>query len=160
MEKCFVKNSKFDMRPLLGGTDMVFSHLIHGFSWYLTPPCNVAFEVFLQQFWFLSVHQNKFLFLSVEWCCRNPATFLRAYTCLPLPYAIRQAAGAALQDMPNTGPLFSLLMCGSKVGLLFSFQYLLASHCLFDVVLGIFLDVPQVFVGSHCLSLLQKWFGL
>ncbi|KAG0592433.1 hypothetical protein M758_1G246000 [Ceratodon purpureus] len=78
VEKCFVKNSKFDMRPLLGGTDMVFSHLIHGFSW-------------------------------------NPATFLRAYTCLPLPYAIRQAAGAALQDMPNTGPLFSLLMCGSKV---------------------------------------------
>lgn len=78
VEKCFVKNSKFDMRPLLGGTDMVFSHLIHGFSW-------------------------------------NPATFLRAYTCLPLPYAIRQAAGAALQDMPNSGPLFSLLMCGSKV---------------------------------------------
>jgi hypothetical protein len=78
VEKCFVKNSKFDMRPLLTGTDIVFSHLIHGFSW-------------------------------------NPATFLRAYTCLRLPYAIRQAAGAALQDTPNSGPLFSLLMCGPKV---------------------------------------------
>uniref|UniRef100_A0A7I4A6B9 Vacuolar fusion protein MON1 homolog n=1 Tax=Physcomitrium patens TaxID=3218 RepID=A0A7I4A6B9_PHYPA len=78
VEKCFVKNSKFDMRPLLGGTDMVFSHLIHGFSW-------------------------------------NPATFLRAYTCLPLPHVIRQSTGAALQDMPNSGALFSILMSGSKV---------------------------------------------
>ncbi|XP_024371446.1 vacuolar fusion protein MON1 homolog isoform X2 [Physcomitrium patens] len=78
VEKCFMKNSKFDMRPLLGGTDSVFSHLIHAFSW-------------------------------------NPATFLRAYTCLPLPYVIRQAAAAALQDIPDSGALFSLLMSGSKV---------------------------------------------
>lgn len=34
VEKCFTKNSKFDMRPLLGGTEVVFSSLIHTFNWY------------------------------------------------------------------------------------------------------------------------------
>lgn len=33
LEKCFVKNANFDLRPLLGGTEMVFSSLIHSFSW-------------------------------------------------------------------------------------------------------------------------------
>ncbi|KAL3687682.1 hypothetical protein R1sor_013991 [Riccia sorocarpa] len=78
VEKCFLKNSKFDMRPLLGGTDVVFSSLIHAFSW-------------------------------------DPATFLKAYACLPLPYGARQAACGALQDMTDTGVLFSVLMCGNKV---------------------------------------------
>jgi len=62
VEKCFVKNSKFDMRPLLGGTDMVFSHLIHGFSWYLTPPSNVALEVFYSNFYFLQSIEKSFCF--------------------------------------------------------------------------------------------------
>ncbi|OAE30551.1 hypothetical protein AXG93_4877s1020 [Marchantia polymorpha subsp. ruderalis] len=78
VEKCFLKNSKFDMRPLLGGTDVVFSSLIHAFSW-------------------------------------DPATFLSAYSCLPLPYVTRQAACGALQDMTDSGVLFALLMCGTKV---------------------------------------------
>lgn len=33
LEKCFVKNANFDMRPLLGGTEAVFSSLIRSFSW-------------------------------------------------------------------------------------------------------------------------------
>lgn len=66
------------MTPLLGGTDVVFSSLIHSFNW-------------------------------------NPATFLHAYTCLPLAYATRQAAGAVLQDVADSGVLFALLMCKSKV---------------------------------------------
>eukprot|EP01018_Ginkgo_biloba_P022529 Gb_14919 [translate_table: standard] len=33
VEKCFEKNAKFDMKPLLQGTDVVFSSLIHTFSW-------------------------------------------------------------------------------------------------------------------------------
>ncbi|CAN4086316.1 unnamed protein product [Withania somnifera] len=33
LNKCFEKNPKFDMTPLLGGTDVVFSSLIHSFSW-------------------------------------------------------------------------------------------------------------------------------
>ncbi|KAI5060927.1 hypothetical protein GOP47_0023432 [Adiantum capillus-veneris] len=33
LEKCFVKNANFDLRPLLGGTENVFSSLIHSFSW-------------------------------------------------------------------------------------------------------------------------------
>ncbi|KAJ7538747.1 hypothetical protein O6H91_11G062000 [Diphasiastrum complanatum] len=78
VDKCFEKNSKFDMRPLLGGTDVVFSSLVHAFNWNFT-------------------------------------TFLHAYTCLPLPYTARQAAGAALQDVADSGVLFALLMCGSKV---------------------------------------------
>nr|XP_009798420.1 PREDICTED: protein SAND-like isoform X1 [Nicotiana sylvestris]XP_009798421.1 PREDICTED: protein SAND-like isoform X2 [Nicotiana sylvestris] len=78
VNRCFEKNSKFDMTPLLGGTDVVFSSLIHSFSW-------------------------------------NPASFLHAYTCLPLAYATRQAAGAILQDVADSGVLFAILMCKHKV---------------------------------------------
>ncbi|QCD88191.1 Vacuolar fusion protein MON1 [Vigna unguiculata] len=78
INRCFEKNPKFDMTPLLGGTEIVFSSLIHSFSW-------------------------------------NPATFLHAYTCLPLAYATRQAAGAILQDVADSGVLFAILMCRHKV---------------------------------------------
>ncbi|KAF8397546.1 hypothetical protein HHK36_016464 [Tetracentron sinense] len=78
VNRCFEKNPKFDMTPLLGGTDVVFSSLIHAFSW-------------------------------------NPATFLHAYTCLPLSYLTRQAAGAILQDVADSGVLFAILMCKHKV---------------------------------------------
>ncbi|XP_021887015.1 vacuolar fusion protein MON1 homolog isoform X2 [Carica papaya] len=78
INRCFEKNPKFDMTSLLGGTDVVFSSLIHSFSW-------------------------------------NPATFLHAYTCLPLGYATRQAAGAILQDVADSGVLFAILMCKHKV---------------------------------------------
>ncbi|KAF8396733.1 hypothetical protein HHK36_018363 [Tetracentron sinense] len=78
VNRCFEKNPKFDMKPLLGGTDAVFSSLIHAFSW-------------------------------------NPATFLHAYTCLPLAYLTRQAAGAILQDVADSGVLFAILMCKHKV---------------------------------------------
>ncbi|KAK4255087.1 hypothetical protein QN277_008132 [Acacia crassicarpa] len=78
VNRCFEKNPKFDMTPLLGGTDVVFSSLIHSFSW-------------------------------------NPATFLHAYTCLPLAYATRQAAGAILQDVADSGVLFAILMSRHKV---------------------------------------------
>ncbi|CAN0916371.1 Vacuolar fusion protein MON1 homolog [Linum grandiflorum] len=78
LNRCFEKNPKFDMTPLLRGTDDVFSSLIHSFSW-------------------------------------NPAAFLHAYTCLPLPYATRQAAGAILQDVADSGVLFALLMCKHRV---------------------------------------------
>lgn len=78
IDKCFEKNSKFDMTPLLGGTDVVFSSLIHAFSW-------------------------------------NPATYLHAYTCLPLRHSTRQAAGAVLQDVADSGVLFAILMCRHKV---------------------------------------------
>ncbi|CAI0453010.1 unnamed protein product [Linum tenue] len=78
LNRCFEKNPKFDMTPLLGGTDVVFSALIHSFSW-------------------------------------NPAAFLHAYTCLPLPYATRQAVGAILQDVADSGVLFAILMCKHRV---------------------------------------------
>ncbi|KAJ0238893.1 Vacuolar fusion protein MON1 [Hirschfeldia incana] len=77
IDRCFEKNAKFDMAPLLGGTDAVFSSLVHSFTW-------------------------------------NPATFLHAYTCLPLPYALRQATGTILQDVCASGVLFALLMCRHK----------------------------------------------
>lgn len=35
VNRCFEKNPKFDMTPLLGGTDVVFSSLIHSFGWYV-----------------------------------------------------------------------------------------------------------------------------
>lgn len=36
VNRCFEKNPKFDMTPLLGGTDIVFSSLIHSFSWFVS----------------------------------------------------------------------------------------------------------------------------
>ncbi|XP_066313344.1 vacuolar fusion protein MON1 homolog [Miscanthus floridulus] len=45
----------------------------------------------------------------------NPATFLHAYTCLPLAQSTRQAASAVLQDVADSGVLFALLMCEHKV---------------------------------------------
>ncbi|KAG0487787.1 hypothetical protein HPP92_006598 [Vanilla planifolia] len=78
IDRCFEKNPKFDMTPLLGGTDAVFSSLIHSFSW-------------------------------------NPAAFLHSYTCLPLAYTTRQAAGAILQDVADSGVMFAILMCKHKV---------------------------------------------
>ncbi|KAE8711492.1 double-stranded RNA-binding protein 2-like [Hibiscus syriacus] len=78
INRCFEKNPKFDMTHLLGGTDVVFSSLIHSFGW-------------------------------------NPATFLHAYTCLPLSYSTRQAADAILQDVADSGVLFAILMCKHKV---------------------------------------------
>ncbi|CAA7017800.1 unnamed protein product [Microthlaspi erraticum] len=78
IDRCFEKNAKFDMTPLLGGTEAVFSSLVHSFSW-------------------------------------NPATFLHAYTCLPLPFGSRQATGTVLQDVCASGVLFALVMCRHKV---------------------------------------------
>ncbi|XWS74285.1 hypothetical protein CRYUN_Cryun02cG0201900 [Craigia yunnanensis] len=78
INRCFEKNPKFDMTPLLGGTYVVFSSLIHSFSW-------------------------------------NPATFLLAYTCLPLACATRQAVGTILKDVADSGVLFAILMCKHKV---------------------------------------------
>ncbi|KAL4576943.1 hypothetical protein LXL04_013044 [Taraxacum kok-saghyz] len=78
VNRCFEKNPKFDMTPLLGGTDAVFSSLFHSFSW-------------------------------------NPASFLHAYTCLPLPCTTRQAAAAILQDVSDSGVIYAMLMCKYKV---------------------------------------------
>ncbi|CAI7872165.1 unnamed protein product [Closterium sp. NIES-54] len=33
IERSFLRNPKFDIRPLLGGIDRLFSALIHSFSW-------------------------------------------------------------------------------------------------------------------------------
>lgn len=36
INRCFEKNPKFDMTPLLGGTDLVFSSLVHSFNWFVS----------------------------------------------------------------------------------------------------------------------------
>lgn len=36
VNRCFEKNPKFDMTSLLGGTDTVFSSLIHSFCWFVS----------------------------------------------------------------------------------------------------------------------------
>nr|KAJ0199530.1 hypothetical protein LSAT_V11C600316170 [Lactuca sativa] len=77
VSRYFEKNPKFDMTPLLGGTDVVFSSLFHSF--------------------------------------RNPASFLHAYTYLPLPCATRQAVAAILQDVSDSGVIYSMLMSKYKV---------------------------------------------
>ncbi|RDY02905.1 Vacuolar fusion protein MON1-like protein, partial [Mucuna pruriens] len=98
INRCFERNPKFDMTSLLGGTEIVFSALIHSFSWFVS--LYLACSVFQ---------------CSIFYFGKNPATFLHAYTCLPLAYATRQAAGAILQDVADSGVLFAILMCRHKV---------------------------------------------
>jgi hypothetical protein len=76
-----------------------------------TSKMNNKLEISSTECWFYSVN-GKILDFAVH---RNVATFLNSYSCLPLPYATRQAAGAALQATPDAGVLFGVLMCGSKV---------------------------------------------
>lgn len=104
VNRCFEKNPKFDMAPLLGGTDAVFLSLIHAFSW------SVLFFPLPEIFYTLVAQLNL-----TKPFCRNPATFLHAYTCLPLAQSTRQAASAVLQDIADSGVLFALLMCEHKV---------------------------------------------
>ncbi|KAB5561708.1 hypothetical protein DKX38_006665 [Salix brachista] len=105
VNRCFEKNPKFDMTPLLGGTDVVFSSLINSLSWFVL--CTFRMVLFAD-----AVRKKIFAFaVSIL----NPATFLHAYTCLPLAYATRQAAGAILQDVADSGVLFAILMCKHKV---------------------------------------------
>lgn len=108
VDRCFEKNPKFDMIPLLGGTDIVFSSLIHSFSRFvsLLLACPVSQHSVL-------CFGSKYCYFSDHY--RNPAAFLHAYTCLPLAYATRQAAGAVLQDIADSGVLFAILMCRHKV---------------------------------------------
>ncbi|KAJ6984196.1 vacuolar fusion protein MON1 [Populus alba x Populus x berolinensis] len=106
VNRCFEKNPKFDMTPLLGGTDVVFSSLIHSFSW-------------------------------------NPATFLHAYTCLPLAYGTRQAAGAILHDVADSGVLFAILMCKHK------FEFPLVAAALYYLRLNFRLVPLFVTIESH-----------
>jgi len=76
-----------------------------------TSKMNNKLEISSTECWFYSVN-GRILDFAVH---RNVATFLNSYSCLPLPYATRQAAGAALQATPDAGVLFGVLMCGSKV---------------------------------------------
>jgi hypothetical protein len=47
---------------------------------------------------------------------RDYAVLLQAFTCLPLPYAARQAAGVALQEIASPGLAFGLLLApGGKM---------------------------------------------
>lgn len=108
INRCFEKNPKFDMTPLLGGTEFVFSSLIHSFSWFVS--LLLACSVFQCS---ILIFGSKYFYLYDRF--RNPATFLHAYTCLPLAYATRQAAGAILQDVADSGVLFAILMCRHKV---------------------------------------------
>lgn len=75
----------------------------------------------------LFTHSQHIVVLAGQWhmvylylILRNPATFLHAYTCLPLAYPTRQAAGAILQDVADSGALFAILMCKHKVAFLVS----------------------------------------
>lgn len=140
VNRCFEKNAKFDMTPLLGGTDVVFSSLIHSFSWFVSLlPSSIPQYVSIRKIIFVLQHEYvlfspniQYLFIDSSFCnylfaffsfnnvsqllsFSNPATFLHAYTCLPLAYATRQAAGAILHDVADSGVLFAILMCKHKV---------------------------------------------
>jgi vacuolar fusion protein MON1 len=109
VNRCFEKNPKFDMAPLLGGTDAVFVSLIRAFNWSVFFPFSPSPGIHKS---FIS---NLVIGNLIQPFYRNPATFLHAYTCLPLAQSTRQAASAVLQDIADSGVLFALLMCEHKV---------------------------------------------
>ncbi|GFZ17906.1 SAND family protein [Actinidia rufa] len=111
VNRCFEKNPKFDMTPLLGGTDVVFSSLIHSFSW-------------------------------------NPATFLHAYTCLPLAYATRQAAGAILHDVADSGHL--------NLSRQFACQDIIPWHFCMLMSIILMIRIEMVLLKSNVLSEVQR----
>lgn len=47
VNRYFEKNPKFDMTPLLGGTDIVFSSLIHSFNWFVSLIWQCVLDAFL-----------------------------------------------------------------------------------------------------------------
>lgn len=77
VNRCFQKNPKFDMTPLLGGTDAVFSSLIHSFSW-LVPFLPFRIYTFVEvrklcyEGGFLALDESKCSFLKLVemkfWC--------------------------------------------------------------------------------------------
>lgn len=101
---------------------------------------------------------------------RNPATFLHAYTCLPLPYASRKATGTVLQDVCASGVLFALLMCRHKVHALVQqikvFQPgIIFVDCMLTCRLSVLLvhrkllSIPMTCFYSQILSCLQNHSG-
>lgn len=61
IDRCFEKNAKFDMTPLLGGTDAVFSSLVHSFSWFVSDLHSLSSTSFILSHCFLII-----LFLSIN----------------------------------------------------------------------------------------------
>lgn len=131
VSRYFEKNPKFDMTPLLGGTDVVFSSLFHSFRL-------VRFILFyFQNYNNVSIPSNYKTKNYAFHCCfffRNPASFLHAYTYLPLPCATRQAVAAILQDVSDSSVIYSMLM--SKYNVFFflphkwiSFMYFIFFKC-------------------------------
>lgn len=69
VNRCFERNPKFDMTSLLGGTDVVFSSLIHSFGWLVS-----ALLTYL--YFFLDEKHQPVLFLRVNCLC----SFLNCYS--------------------------------------------------------------------------------
>ena len=64
VNRCFEKNPKFDMTPLLGGTDVVFSSLIHSFSWFVSLfPFVMWFACVVKHVYFTHVCMYKNLYI-------------------------------------------------------------------------------------------------
>lgn len=70
---------------------------------------------------FHQITKPKIMHFIVVVFFRNPASFLHAYTYLPLPCATRQAVAAILQDVSDSGVIYSMLMSKYKVFFFFFF---------------------------------------
>lgn len=65
VNRCFEKNPKYDMTPLLRGTDAVFSSLIHAFSWFVfSNPKPKALVIWYISYSCSSAQGIKFLFFQ------------------------------------------------------------------------------------------------
>ena len=98
--------------------------------------------------------QSDSYWLIVSCHFRNPATFLHAYTCLPLAYATRQASGAILQDVADSGVLFAILMCRHKVYfILFSYS---CDHFIMLIIIFLISHDLKPYCRSLVLSVHRK----
>lgn len=66
VNRCFEKNPKFDMTPLLGGTDVVFSSLIHSFSRYVSLFPSTCWNGFVAKQKYMHFFVGKKVYLTVN----------------------------------------------------------------------------------------------
>ena len=86
IDRCFEKNAKFDMTPLLGGTDAVFSSLVHSFSWFVSdlPLNHLPFTLFSCYFTNINVESEAAEVLLVSctlWLPNLEENYTYLYLC-------------------------------------------------------------------------------
>lgn len=109
VNRCFERNPKFDMTSLLGGTDVVFSSLIHSFGWLVSALLTYLYV-------FLDGKHQPVLFLRVNCLC----SFLKCYS-----------AYAKIWLHPDNSSVIRHLLTKILENIGHGFTFLLTQYCSF-----------------------------